>query len=53
LTFHADPSTPKAWKDLCKLFGIDEGKKGTIVMPTGTWYRMRCSLDLTIKNSLD
>jgi hypothetical protein len=53
LTFHADPSAPPAWKKLCKLFGFEEGKPGTLVMPTGAWYRTRCSLDLTIKNALD
>jgi hypothetical protein len=53
LTFNADPSAPLAWRNLCKLFGIDEGKQGKLVMPTGTWYRTRCSLDMTIKNALD
>ena len=53
LTFHADPSTPKAWRQLCKLFRIGEGEQSTIVMPTRTWYRMRCSMDMTIKNDLD
>jgi hypothetical protein len=53
LTFHTDPSTPKAWDDLCRLFGIDEHGKSHIVMPAGTWYRMRCSLNLNIKNDLD
>ena len=53
LTFHTDSSSPKAWNDLCKLFGIDEGGKSHIIMPAGTWYRMRCSLNLNIKNGLD
>ena len=53
LTFHTDPSSPKAWNDLCKLFGIDEDGKSQIIMPAGTWYRMRCSLNLNIKNGLD
>jgi hypothetical protein len=53
LTFHTDPSTPKAWDDLCKLFGIDEDGKSHIIMPARTWYRMRCSLNLNIKNGLD
>ena len=53
LTFHTDPSSPKAWNDLCKLFGIDEDGKSQIIMPAGTWYRMRCSLKLNIKNGLD
>jgi hypothetical protein len=53
LTFHTDPSSPKAWNDLCKLFGIDEDGKRQIIMPAGTWYRMRCSLNLNIKNGLD
>ena len=44
LTFHTDSSSPKAWNDLCKLLGIDEGGKSHIIMPAGTWYRMRCSL---------
>jgi hypothetical protein len=53
LKFYAHPSAPKAWNGLCKLFGIDERELGGITMPAGTWYRMRCSLNLTIKNDLD
>jgi hypothetical protein len=53
LTFHTDPSAPKAWNDLCKLFGIDEYGISHVIMPAGSWYRMRCSLNLTIKNGLD
>ena len=51
LTFHAKPSAPPVWKEVCKLFGID--KQGSISLPAGSWYRMRCSMDLKIDNGLD
>jgi hypothetical protein len=51
LTFHAKPSAPPVWKALCKLLGID--KHGSISLPAGSWYRMRCSMDLKIDDGLD
>lgn len=53
LTLHAEPAAPAAWKTLCKLLGIEEGQHDTISLPTGSWYRMRCSMDLTVDNGLD
>jgi len=52
LTLHAEPSAPDAWKTLCKLLGI-KGKNGSISLPSGSWYRMRCSMDLTIDDGLE
>jgi hypothetical protein len=48
LTFHAEKYAPPAWKALCKLLG-----KGSISLPTGSWYRVRCSMDLKMDNGLD
>jgi hypothetical protein len=53
LTLCANPSAPPAWKDLCKLLGIDVGGQDTISLTAGNWYRMRCSMDLTVQNSFD
>jgi hypothetical protein len=48
LKFHGGRSAPQAWKDLCKLFGDEQ-----IILPTGNWYRMRCSMDLKINNGFE
>lgn len=53
LTFHAGKYAPPAWKALCKLLGINEARKDSISLPTGSWYRVRCSMDLKIDNGLD
>jgi hypothetical protein len=53
LKFYADPSAPPAWKKLCNLFGANGPGEGKVLMPPGTWYRMKCSMDLTVENSLD
>ena len=39
------------WAILCKLLE-DAGMK-TIDLPTGSWYRMKCSMNLKINNGLD
>lgn len=51
LTFHAPESAPQGWKDLCTLLCV--GREGTIVMPTGSWYRMRGSMDLALDDDLE
>ena len=53
LTFHALPSAPRAWKDLCKLLGAEQGQKVDISLPMGNWYRMRCSMNLKIHNGFE
>jgi hypothetical protein len=53
LTLCANRSAPQAWKDLCKLLGIEEGGEDSISLTAGNWYRMRCSMDLTIQNSFE
>lgn len=54
LTLFADPMAPKAWKSLCRLLGGREGDNGvSISLTTGNWYRMRCSMNLTIRNSFE
>jgi hypothetical protein len=48
LKLHAEPSAPESWKTLCKLVGEER-----ISFPSGSWYRMRCSMDLRIDNGFD
>jgi hypothetical protein len=60
LTIHAAgpdpnlPSTPSAslyWNLLCEMLG--DGSRAQISLPTGSWYRLLCSMDLTIDDGLD
>jgi hypothetical protein len=53
VTLFSEPTAPEGWRDLCTLLGIESGGQGTISLTTGNWYRMRCSLDLTIANTFD
>ena len=57
LTLHAAPaglgdtSAPAAWNRLCDALG--DGRSATISVTTGNWYRLLCSMDLTIDDGLD
>jgi hypothetical protein len=60
LTLHAvppdtaSPSAPSAhpaWYLLCVMLG--DGKPADIALPTGHWYRLLCSMNLTIDDGLD
>jgi hypothetical protein len=60
LTIHAVepdsklPSAPSAspyWNLLCEMLG--DGRSAQISLPTGSWYRLLCSMDLTIDDGLD
>jgi hypothetical protein len=50
LTLRCEKTAPKAWKSMCSLFGIDEGEEHSISLVPGNWYRMRCSLELKIRD---
>jgi hypothetical protein len=59
LTLHAIPSegegalaspTAVAWNLLCRMLG--DGQRAQIALPTGTWYRLLCSMNLTIDDGL-
>jgi hypothetical protein len=53
LTLYANQEAPEAWwQTLCKMLRIAPGKSRTISLPSGSWYRMRCSMDLTIDDGL-
>ncbi|MBV8340492.1 MAG: hypothetical protein JO343_11145 [Candidatus Eremiobacteraeota bacterium] len=53
LTLCANQAAPEAWCEiLCKMLGIAPGESGTISLPSGSWYRMRCSMDLTVDDGL-
>jgi hypothetical protein len=52
LTFQAAKTAPPAWQTFCKLLGIEEGRNGTISLPSGGWYRCRLSTRLTIGDGL-
>jgi hypothetical protein len=45
------PAAPRAWNLLCKMLGSRE--RADIELPTGSWYRMLLSMDLTIDDGLD
>jgi hypothetical protein len=45
------PAAPRAWNLLCKMLG--DGERADISLPTGSWYRLLLSMDLTIDDGLD
>jgi len=45
------PSAGTYWNLLCKMLG--DGNLAQISLPTGSWYRLLCSMDLTIDDGLD
>jgi hypothetical protein len=49
----SEPTAPKTWRNLCSLFGIAEGDEKSISLITGNWYRMRCSLELTVRDGFN
>jgi hypothetical protein len=60
LTFHAvendrkAPTAPAAgpyWNLLCEMLG--DGRRADVSLPTGSWYRLLCSMDLSIDDGLD
>ena len=52
LRLWAKPSAPRPWRRLCSLLGIATGESARLSFPGGSWYRMRCSMDLDIDNGL-
>lgn len=52
LTFHASPEAPVGWQQTCALLGIAKGEHRTLPFPAGNWYRMECSMELTIDDGL-
>jgi len=46
----SEKTAPKAWKTMCSLFGIAEGDEDSISLVPGNWFRMRCSLELKIRD---
>lgn len=55
ITLHAKGSAPKGWRQLCRLLGADDKSDTplTISFPTGTWYRLKCAMNLTIDDGLE
>ena len=45
------PSAGRYWNALCEMLG--DGRRADISLPTGSWYRLRCSMDLSIDDGLD
>jgi hypothetical protein len=43
--------TPKAWNTLCRMLG--GGERAEVTLPGGSWYRLVCSMNLTIDDGLD
>jgi hypothetical protein len=44
------PSAPDSWNRLCRMLG--DGRRAEISLPTGSWYRLLFSMDLSIDNGL-
>lgn len=55
ITLHSKDSAPPGWRQLCRLLGIDDksGTPLTIGFPTGSWYRLRCAMNLTVDDGLE
>lgn len=60
LTLHAVPPNANAptapssgtyWNLLCEMLG--DGTRAKVSLPTGSWYRLLCSMDFTIDDGLD
>ena len=49
LTLHDAPAAPQAWRIFCDLLGAKDDQ-ARLYLPTGSWYRMRCSMDLTLND---
>lgn len=47
LTLHEVESAPSAWNRLCRLIS-GSATAAEIDLPTGDWYRMKCSTDLQV-----
>jgi hypothetical protein len=50
---HNECAAPAGWRTLCDTLGIGAGQSRSISFPTGSWYRLKFSMDLTIDNGLD
>jgi hypothetical protein len=50
LTLRSEETAPKAWKSMCSLLGIPNGEERSVSLAPGNWYRMRCSLELKIRD---
>ncbi|HJZ72697.1 MAG TPA: hypothetical protein VKE51_13220 [Vicinamibacterales bacterium] len=50
LTFGTPRRCPPAWKTLCRTLRAAYGD--TIGFPTGSWYRVRCSMNLDVVDAL-
>ena len=44
-------STPEAWNTLCRMLG--DGTNAEVTVPSGGWYRLLLSMDLTVDDGLD
>lgn len=54
LALHNCREAPKGWQQLCKILRIDQGAAPRrISFPTGSWYRLRCSMSLDVDNGLE
>jgi len=44
------PSAPEGWNLLCRILG--DGTTARVRLPFGSWYRLHCSMDLTVTDGL-
>ena len=47
----ARSTAPRAWNQLCEMLG--DGHEARLTAAGGNWYRLLCSMDLTIDDGLD
>jgi hypothetical protein len=52
LQFHAAATAPQPWRDFCGALGIEAGDSGNQAFPTGSWYRMKLAMTMTIDDPL-
>jgi len=53
LKFFAPASAPEGWLKFCAAIGVKAGASGAFAFPTGSWYRMKFSMNLDITNPLE
>lgn len=53
LILHNQASAPQGWRDLCDILKIEPGTWQGFSFPSGSWYRMKFSMDLNIDSGLE
>lgn len=51
--FYAPDSAPSGWKAFCRLLDIPEGEHANLSFQTGSWYRLKFSMSMTVDDGLE